>query len=162
MNNYFLLTKTFLSLNDNSFFVSSLCCLHHACAFRDDTIEIISTLFRNIPGRSGGIRSYRTGIKSFATRLTGFDRLPFAEFRCNPLCSFDIRWSDPSSSDQIHTFRTGQICSRDLAGSGLILGNMVPRNGRNLWFHMTPDFMIKPFNHWFRNLSDYTRIQEFR
>ncbi len=35
------------------------------------------------------------------------------------------------------------------------------RNGRNLWFHMTSDFMIKPLNHWYQNLSDYIRTQEF-
>ena len=125
-------------------------------------IKIMKCKHNNNPGQSWGIGSYRTGIKSFATRLIGFDWLPSAGFRCNPLFSFDIRWSDPSSSDQTHTFRTHVIRSQDLTGSDLILGNLVSRNGRNLWCHMTPDFMIKPFNHWFRNLSDYTRIQEFR
>ena len=113
------------------------------------------------PGRSGYIGSCRTGFKSVATRLIGFGRLLFAGFRCYPLFSFDIRWSDSSSSDQIHPFGTGQIRSQDLFASDVIQGNLMSRNDRNLWFHMTSDSMIKPFKHWYRNLPDYIRIQEF-
>ena len=113
------------------------------------------------PGQSGYIRSCRTGFKSVATRLIGFGRLLFVGFRCYPLFSFDIRWQDPPNSDKILTVGIGQILSQDLFASDVIQGNLVSRNGRILWFHMTSDFMIKPVNHCYRNLSDYVRIQEF-
>ena len=114
-----------------------------------------------IPGQSGYIGSCRTGFKSIATQRIGLGRLLFVGFRCYPLFSFDIRWPDPPNSDKILTVGIGQILSQDLFASDVIQGNLVSRNGRILWFHMTSDFMIKPVNHCYRNLSDYVRIQEF-
>jgi hypothetical protein len=114
-----------------------------------------------IPGQNGYIGSCRTGFKSVATSLIGSGRLLFVGFRCYPLYSFDIRWSDSPNSDKILTVGIGQIRSQDLFASDVIQGNLVSRNRRILWFYMTSDFMIKPFNHRYRNLSNYIRIQEF-
>ena len=111
--------------------------------------------FTNYPGQKGYIGSCRTGIKSVATRKIGSDRLLFAGFRCDPLFSFDIRWSDSSSFDQIHTFGTDQIRFQEPIISNRIQDNPASRNRRYLWVHMTQDFRIKPFNHCYRNLSDH-------
>ena len=118
-------------------------------------------VFCDSPGQNGYIGSCRTGLKSVATRQIGFGRLLFAGFRCDSLCSFDIRWSDSWSSDQIHTFGTDQIRYQDLIISDLNQDNPVSRNGRYLSVHMTQDFRIKPFNHCHRNLSDYIWMWEF-
>ncbi len=123
---------------------------------------IVFSDWKNNPGQSGYLGSCRTAFKSVATRLIGFGRLLFTGFRCYPLFSFDICWSDSPSSDQIHTVGTDQIRSQDLLASDLIQRNPVSRNGRNFWFHITPCFMIKPLNYCYRNLSDYVRIQKFR
>lgn len=111
------------------------------------------------PGRNGYIVSCRTAFKSVAIQMIGFGRLLVPGFRSNPLFLYDIRWSESPSSYRFHTVGTGQIQSQDLLASGVIRGNLMSRNGRNLRSHMTPDFMIKLFNHCHRNLSDYIRIQ---
>ena len=91
----------------------------------------------------------------------GFGRLLFTRFRWYPLFSFDIHLSDSPSSDRIYTVGTDQIRSYNLFASDVIQDHLVSRNGRNSSFEMTPDFMIKLFNYWCRNLSDYIRMEEF-
>jgi hypothetical protein len=124
-------------------------------------LVLICVISHNNPGRSRYVGSYRTGFGSVAARQIGFGRLLFAGFRCYPLFSFDICWSNSSSSNQIHTAGTGQIRSQNLFASDVIQGNLMSRNDWNLSFPMKPDFMIKSFNHWYRNLPDYIRIQKF-
>jgi len=97
----------------------------------DDSCDLRSPT----PGQNGYIGSCRTGFKSVATWLIGSGRLLFVGFRCYPLYSFDIRWSDSRNSDKILTVGIGQIRSQDLFASDVIQGNLVSRNRRILWFY---------------------------